>query len=337
MKAPYRLKIDVYSHIVPPKYREVLRKVAPNEVESKIDPCPALYDLEKRFRLMDKFEPLRQVLTLAWPPLEEVAPHAQSVELAKIANDEMADLVEKYPERFVAAIAVLPMNDIDAALNEADRAIKELRMRGVLIYTPVSDKPLDLPEFTALFEKMAQDNLPIFIHPTRPHTYPDYKTEDRSKYKIYSLFGWPYETTVAMARLVFSGIFDRYPNLKFVAHHAGGMVPYLAERIIEFAQLPYIKGIPEDKVFLKKHVANYFRMFYVDSALYGNTPALMCAYSFFGAERLLFGTDTPLGDTEHGYRNYRQTINAIECMEISESDKKKIYEDNARELMKLPI
>ena len=166
----------------------------------------------------------------AWPAVEEIAAPRTAVDLARLANDEMAELVLKYPDRFVAGVACLPMNDMDAALQETDRAINDLRLRGVLIYTPINDKPLDSPEFIPLYEKMSQYDLPILIHPMRNPDYPDYRTENESKYRVYNTFGWPYETTVAMTRIVFSGILEKYPNLKFVTHHCGGMVPYLVRK-----------------------------------------------------------------------------------------------------------
>ena len=332
MKQLYSLRIDAYSHIVPPKYKEVLAKIAPEDCSQKVSPVLPLYDLEHRFRIMDRYEGLVQVLTLAWPPIEKIADSEKAVDLAKLANDEMAELVLKYPDRFVAAVACLPMNNMDAALKEVDRAINDLRFRGVLVYTPVNDKPLDSPEFMPLYEKMSQYNLPILIHPMRSTDYPDYRTEDASKYRIFSMFGWPYETTVAMTRLVFSGILEKYPNLKFVTHHCGGMVPYFEQRIIEFHDLAEMRRGEKYKLGLTKAPIEYFKMFYNDTAIYGNTPALMCAYAFFGADHLLFGTDMPLGDSQIGYRNYRQTINAIEQMDISDAEKTKIFEDNARKL-----
>lgn len=336
MKLPYLLKIDAYSHIVPPKYKERLSSIAREEVDRKIAPIPALYSLEHRFRIMDKYEPIMQVLTLGWPPVEHIADPVKAADLAMAANDEMAELVAKYPDRFVAAIACLPMNNMDAALKEADRAINDLNFRGVYTHTPVNDKPLDLPEFMPLYEKMSQYGLPIFIHPMKMPS-PDYRIENNSKYKIWSTFGWPYETTLAMARLVLSGTLERYPDLRIVTHHCGGMIPYFADRAIEFAQLPDLKGIKEEKIVLRRDAAEYYRMFYADTALYGNAPALMCAHAFFGADHLLFGADMPLGDTEYGHRNYRQTINAIAQMDISEAERKMIFEDNARNLMRLPI
>src|SRR3989304_10592515 len=209
MDQVYPLRIDAYAHIVPPRYKELLSKIAPGECERKITPFPALWNLEERFRVMDRYGELTQVITLGWPPIEEIADPVKAVELAKIANDEIAELVNKYPGRFIAGIAHLPMNNMDAALKELDRAIVDLRLRGVPIYSPVNDKPLDSPEFWPLYEKMEQYDLPVFIHPMR--SGPDYRTQNTSKYMISSIFGWPYETTVAMTRLVFSGVLEMHP------------------------------------------------------------------------------------------------------------------------------
>jgi predicted TIM-barrel fold metal-dependent hydrolase len=334
MNEPYSLKIDAYAHIVPPKYREALYKAAPELHDQQVVHCPPLYDLEARFRIMDKYEPIRQVLTLGRIPVEHIAGPDKAAELAMMADDEMAELVHKYPDRFVAALATLAMNNIEAALKETDRAIKDLRFRGVYLHTPVDERPLDLPEFMPLYEKMSHYDLPIVIHPMRKPSHPDYMTEDASKYWIFSLFGWPYDTTSAMARLVGSGIMEKYPNLKILTHHCGGMVPFYTERIKQFTQLQERRG---QGLGLKKEAIDYYRMFYADTAIYGNPSALMCGYTFFGADHVLFGVDFPLGDTENGDRNYRQTINAIEQMDITEAERKKIYEENARSLMRLPI
>ncbi len=339
MKKIYELKIDAYSHIVPPKYKDFLYKIAPEQVDTKISNNPALYDLEYRFKLMDPYEPLRQVLTLAWPPIEEVVGPEKAPELAKIANDEMAQLVAKYPERFITAIAILPINNIDAALKEAERALNDLRLKGIYIHTPVCDKPLDLPEFFPLYEIMTKYDLPIFIHPMRLIDYPDYRTESKSKYNMQGTFGWPYETTAFMARLVFSGVMEKFPRLKIVTHHCGGMVPFFADRIEELSYL-WERGLARSKgerPVLTKSIIDYFRLFYADTALYGNPSALMCGYHFFKADRLLFAADFPLGDTERGARNLRKTVNAIEQMDIEEAEKRQIYEDNARKLMRLSI
>lgn len=332
------MKIDIFPHILPIRYKEALYKIAPSGfyLQDVIETLPTLFDLEQRFRIMDKFEGLMQVLTLSSPPVEGVTDPQKAVDLAKLANDEMAELVLKHPDRFVAAVACLPMNNMDAALKEVDRTIKDLKFRGVQVNTPVNDKPLDSPEFMPLYEKMAQYNLPLWIHPERPVDYADYRTEKRSKYMIFHIFGWPYETVAAMTRLVFSGVLEKYPNLKIIIHHCGGMVPYLEQRIIgAYDHAEMLRGA-KYKQGLTKSPIEYFKMFYYDTAIYGSAPGLMCAHAFCGADRMVFATDFPY-DSQFGERYIRQTIQSIEQMDIPDLEKKKIFEDNARKILCLPI
>jgi predicted TIM-barrel fold metal-dependent hydrolase len=318
-------KIDGYSHIAPPKYTEALREEYPNIYE-RIVGVPTMFDIEARLRMMDAFAPLAQVLTVGpVPPLEVFAEPKRAVELARLANDEMAELVEKYPERFVAAIALLPMNDIEAAITEAERAVKELGLRGIYVHSNINGKPLDSPEFLPLFEMMATYDLPVYIHPYRGSDFPDYQTESESRYAIASSFGWPYETTAAMTRIAFSGLFERLPGLKVVTHHLGGMVSLFAQRIVHSE---FLRG-------LKKPPLDYYKMFYVDTAIHDNTPALMLGYSFWGPEHIELGSDIPLGDPEFGLGSYAVTLRAIEAMDISEAEKRMILGGNVIRLLKL--
>lgn len=330
-------KIDIFSHILPLKYKEVLyRKAKPGWYLEMNDATSTLFSLDDRFRIMDKYEGLAQVLTLAIPPLESVANPRDAAELAKIANDEMAELVVKYPDRFVAAVASLPLNSMDLALRETDRAVRELNFKGVQIFTSADSKPLDSPDFSALYEKMCEYDLPIWIHPARGLDASDYQGEGRSWYRIFTMFGWPYETTVAMARLVFSGVLESYPHIKFIVHHCGGMVPYYAQRIAERRECADDRIKANYKQGERKSPIQYFKMFYADTVLPGNTAGLMCGYAFFGSEHLMFGTDMPYGP-EGGNTFVRKTIGSVEAMDIPNLDKVKIYEGNARMLLRLPV
>jgi len=336
MQKPYPLKIDAYAHISPPKYTDVLRKKFSGFYNQILGKCAPLFDMEERFRILVHYPDVVQVLTVGpVPPLEAFADSPKSIDLAKLANDEMAELINKHRDRFVAAIALLPMNNMDAALKEADRAINDLGFRGIYVHSNINGKPLDSEEFLPLYEKMSQYNLPVYIHPWRGDDFADYKTEDRSKYLIASIFGWPYETTAAMTRLVFSGILEKYPNLKVVTHHCGGMVPYYEQRILQHygSQDRSGRGVKG----LTKTPIEYYKMFYNDTAIHGNTPALMLAYHFWGGGHMVFGADMPLGDHYHGFRSYRQTINAIEAMDITEAEKQQIFADNALRLLRLPV
>jgi predicted TIM-barrel fold metal-dependent hydrolase len=334
-----KMKIDINSHICPIKYKEALYNAS--EASSKsfqlklIEGCPTLFDMEARFRILDKYD-CTQVLTLITPPIEDVAGPKAAAELARIANDSMAELVYKYPDAFATAVASLPLNDMEATLREVDRAITELKFRGIQIFTSIQGKPLDSPEFFPLYEKMVGYNLPIWIHPFRTSSISDYPVETESKHKIWSTFGWPYETSAAMTRLIFGGVLERYPTLKFITHHCGGMVPFFAERIRSGYDLIEMRMPGQPKLGLTKCPTEYYRLFYNDTAIAGSSPALMCAYDFFGPEHILFGTDMPM-DSQTGFRLVRDIISSIENMGISDAHKRQIFEENARKLLRLPI
>jgi aminocarboxymuconate-semialdehyde decarboxylase len=139
-----------------------------------------------------------------------------------------------------------------------------------------------------------------------------------------------------MCRLVFSGVLEKYPELKIITHHCGGMIPFYAARMAQFQDTDEMMRKGNTKQVLRKLPEEYFKQFYADTALGGNSPALMCAFEFFGADHMLFGTDLPY-DHMNGARMTRYTINAVEEMKISEADRKKIYQENARHLLRLPV
>ena len=335
MTAAY-LKIDVYNHIFPKRYTDALKKrgLLPKTFSGG-GTLAGLSDLDIRFPIMDRHDGLMHVLTLCTLFYDRILAAGKSVEAAQIANDSLAEMVSKYPDRFPAAVACIPQDNMDEALKETDRAINELRMRGIQITTPFNDRPIDTKEYWPLYEKMEKYNLPIWIHPVREHDYADYRSEDRSLYRIAGMLGWPYETSVAMVRLAMSGVLEKFPGLKFITHHCGAMIPYFGERIIQFLDSDEARGSATYRQGLTKAPVEYLKMFYNDTALYGNTPGLMCAHAFFGAKKLLFGSDLPF-DNQFGARVTRQTINAIDNMHISKEEKRLIYEDNARKLLRLP-
>lgn len=334
------LIIDAYAHISPPGYTEFIRQRYPAMYNNMLGHCAPLYNMDERFKIMDAYEGMVQVLTIGpVPPIEYFANEQQAIELARMANDEMAEMLHKHRDRFVAAIALLPMNNPEAALVETDRAITELGLKGIYVHSNINGKSLDSPEFLPLWEKMAKYNLPVYIHPWRGDEFTDYPVEQRSRYDIATTFGWPYETTVAMARFVFSGILEKYPNLKIVTHHCGGMVPYYQQRIYQhYGRVSMFSGERSGFVRnLSKAPLEYFRMFYNDTAIQGNPYALMSAYDLCGADHIVFGADMPLGDFSYGLRSYRQTIEAIESMQITPEEKRKIFVDNVRNLLRIPL
>jgi predicted TIM-barrel fold metal-dependent hydrolase len=332
--------IDAYNHIYPKKYQEAVDKkvtgrntALPSANWAKT--IPTLVDLDARFRIMDAFDGYMQVISIASPPTYTMAPPPLSVELARIANDELADLVYHYPDRFAAGIATMPMNDPDAAVAEAERAIKELRLRGVEMGSDVNGKPLDAQEFMPLYEKMEELGRPIFIHPLGEMSTPDYEGETHSMFRLWTKLGWPYATAKALCRLVYGKVLERYPDLKIVTHHAGGFIPYLAGRLDWGDDVNEMRMGQRD-VDLKEHALVYFRRIFYDTAVNGNTAALKCAREVMGLDQMLFGTDAPF-DNQLGRRLIRQTIESVERMGLSDEEKKKIYQDNAMKLLRLPL
>jgi predicted TIM-barrel fold metal-dependent hydrolase len=309
-------------------------------MQKRMRGIPVLTDLELRLRIMDRYEGYVQVLTLASPPVEALGGPDVTPELASLANDGMAEIVAKHPDRFPGFVASLPMNNPDATLKEIDRAINDLHATGIQIFSNVNGRPLDGPEYQPIFDRMIGHGLPIWLHPARPASFADYQGETRSKYDLWWAFGWPYETTITMARLVFSGLFDRLPDIKIITHHMGAMLPYFEGRVTHgLAQLGSRTDDPDDGGTLKRlkrRPLDYFKMFYGDTAVFGAHPAMECGLAFFGADRVLFGTDMPF-DPEKGPGFIRETIAAMERMRATPEEKTKIYEGNARRMLKLRL
>lgn len=330
-------KIDAFCHIIPPKYKLWFTKIVrQHDLEKITAATPTLTDMQQRFRVMDKFPGLRQILTISAPALEEVSDPTEAILLTRIANDEMAELIEKYPDRFVGGVASVAMNDIDDTLIEIDRAINELKLKGIQIFTPMNGEPIDQEKFIPVFEKMASYNLPIWIHPRRNRVCPDYVGEEKSKYSIYSILGWPYETSAAMIRLVMSGVLERLPALKIITHHCGAMIPYFASRIA--LSYSYTGELSIEKLIqrgtISRNPMEYLKLFYADTALHGNTSALNCGIAFFGVDHIIFATDMPY-DPEGGVRTIRDTIKAVEEINITLADKQKILSNNILNLINL--
>src|SRR5262245_35654621 len=237
--------IDIFNHFMPKAYLDRLATLIPGHVAVTAFPrLKTLCDVDARLALLDEFDGLQQVLSLANPPLELIAPPDQTPDLARLANDSLADICRRHPDRFPTFVASLPMNNIDAALAETDRAVRELGARGVQVFTNVAGKPLSGLEQLPIFRRMVAHDLPVWVHPMRGPNFPDYASEQASEAEIWFSFGWPYETTACMTRLIYSGIFEELPDLKIITHHMGGMIPYFAGKIgLGFRQIFF--GTPE--------------------------------------------------------------------------------------------
>jgi aminocarboxymuconate-semialdehyde decarboxylase len=334
------MKLDIFNHIFPKPFYARMLEVDPaaTDMHKRVRAIPSIVDLDERFRIMDRFADYRQIICLPHPPIEELGPPPLATDLARLANDGMAELVRRHPDRFTGFVAALPMNDPDGLLRETQRSISELGALGVQVYSNVLGRPLTDPATLPLFDLMAELDLPIWLHPARGAGFPDYVGERKSHYEIWWTFGWPYETSVAMAHIVFAGLFDKHPGLKIITHHMGGMIPYFEGRVGPGWDQLGTRTSDEDYRLLlkklKKRPLDYFRMFYADTALFGAFDATVCGLKFFGADRVLFASDSPF-DTEKGSAYIRWTIEIVDRLELAPGERQAIYEGNIRRLCRL--
>jgi aminocarboxymuconate-semialdehyde decarboxylase len=194
--------------------------------------------------------------------------------------------------------------------------------------------PLSEPRFSPLFDKLAELDHPLWLHPIRGPDHPDYRTEEMSGHELWFTFGWPYETALAMGRLVYSGLFDRLPDIKIVTHHLGGLVPYLEGKISMGFRQAGEGDLATNPVAveagLKRPVAEYFRQFFGDTAVNGIAGALECGLAFFGADHCVFASDAPF-DPTGGAHLIREGIRLIDALEPAVRER--IYHRNAAALI----
>jgi len=331
--------IDAYNHFFPKRYYDALLETpaGTKDLGKRVRGIPALSNLDERRRVVGMFEDYAQLLSLGLPAVERLWGAEKAPEMARIGNDGLAEIVARHPDQFVGYSALLPMNVPEAAVREAERVLAN-GANAVQIASNVNGRPLDEPEFWPIFEVIAKSGKPILLHPARTREMPDYPTEKHSKYEICSVLGWPYETGVTLARLVFSGIMDRYPDLKVIAHHLGGVIPYLEGRVGHSWDQLGARTSDEDYASLlkrlKKRPYDYFKDFYGDTAVEGARAATVCGLDFFGAEHVLFASDCPF-DKEKGPGYIRSTIAVIESLGLTAADKERVCHGNARRMFGL--
>ena len=321
--------LDAYAHALPRRYLErVDGLLADSRASDRVrayhpflSQTPALAGLPERWRDLEGVEDYRQILVLGIPPVEELGPPSLCRELAQLANDELGQLVAAHPDRFAGFAAGLPLNDVEASLEELDRAVETLGALGIQVYSNVGGRPLDDPSYQPVFARVAELGRAIWLHPARATTSADYETEASSRFGLWWALGWPFETSLAMARLVHSGLFDRHPELPVVAHHGGAMIPFFSERLEPLdAELASAAA--------GGSFVDRFRAFYADTII-GTPAALRCSIDFFGVDRVLFGTDMPFG----GPGVVHEAIATLNALELPEADRAKIFHANAERVL----
>jgi aminocarboxymuconate-semialdehyde decarboxylase len=320
------MKIDVHSHVFDQRYFDAMWQDF--ELERSTTPQgqtlmrrngytymwyrDSFFDVEHRLRVMDKQGIDMRVLSLSSPNVYDWQ-GARQVEMARLMNDATAAIVRAHPKRF-AGVGSLPLADIPASLAELERVVGELGLHGVMIGSNVAGLQLNDARFEPVWKKLDALRLPVFEHPMFP---PDIKKEE---FELPLRLGFVFDTTIAATRMIYSGVFERYPNFPYILAHTGGTLLMLLERLDNGYRL-----FPDCRKYISKLPSEYAKRLYYDTASF-YAPALMMAHGIIGAERLLFGSDDPLiGDDTA----------VIDGLPLPAADKAKIVGGNAARIFRL--
>ena len=323
--------IDCHNHFFPPEYLETIQSGPSNvKVTFDADNNPLLHypgdynivvpehrDIARRAEVLEEAGVDKQVLSFTTPGVHIESPE-RAVELAQMVNDDFAEISRDYSDRF-AAFATLPLNDPDASVVEMERAFVELGFKGVTLHSNVNGVELNDERFWPLFEKANELGVVFDIHPSFP-----VGVESMTDYWLMPLVGFPFDTTLTAAKLVFSGIIERYPKIKWILGHLGGAIPYLAERLDRGYH-----AFQECRESISKLPSEFLKEFYYDTVNF-DSKALRLAIDFAGANHLVAGSDYP-----HQIGSLRQMRSSIEELDISKEERAAICFGNATALLGL--
>jgi len=314
--------IDGFGHVFPKRFLEVLMKAHSTVELKELSVLTYFGDMKNRVRVLDEHKIDKQVLTLARPSVWMNMPKDELVRLTPIANDTIAEAAAEYPDRFIpVAHLAVPTEEF---LPEFDRCIGKLGMAGVHIVSNIEGKPLDAPEFRPFWAKANATKTPIWVHPQLQGGW-------SQEYVLDKIFGWLFETSLALARLVFSGVMEENPDLRIITHHMGAMVPHFSERIKGFYDARSM--FPRSNfIFTPKDPLIYFKRFYGDTVLNGAIHAMECGYKFFGPEHIIFATDYAFGPKE-GVEWMEGALRQLEQVDLPKAEKELIASGNLLRLI----
>jgi aminocarboxymuconate-semialdehyde decarboxylase len=322
------LKIDIHAHVVDRRYIDALvadfglqsEKTASGQTLFRRDGYtflwerPDMFDIDARLRKMDAQQIDMRVLSLSTPNVYEWK-GARQVEMTRYMNDVTAALVRKHPDRF-AGLGSLPLDNVESSLEELERITGELELSGVMIGSNIAGVPVNDKRFEPVWAKVDALCLPVFEHPMFP------PNTGKEEFEMPLRIGFVFDTTAAAARLIYSGIFERYPNFPYILAHTGGALLTVLERLDNGYRL-----FPDCRAHISKLPSEYAAHLYYDTCSFFG-PALRMAHELVGADHLLWGSDDPFigADSSH-----------VEKLALPQADKAKILGANAARLLKLKV
>ena len=323
--------IDFHNHYYPPKYLNALRSGSSTvrvTTDAEGNPClhypgdynvavPGHRDIDYRERVLVEHGVDTQVITLTTPGTHVETPQMAS-RLASLVNDAFAEVIAAKDGRFTA-LATLPLNDPLASVTEFERATRQLGLRGAMLFSNVNGVALADERFWPLFEAANDQAAVLYIHPTNP-----INVDAMTEYWLMPLTGFLFDTTLAAAHLVFSGVVERFPRIRWPLCHLGGTIPYLVERLDRG-----FHAFSECRKHISKPPSEYLKNFYYDTVNF-NPRAIELAINFAGVDHILAGSDYP-----HQIGSIPKMLESIRALNITEADKAAILGGNAARLLGL--
>ncbi len=323
--------IDFHNHFYPPKYLEAVKK-GPSSIKITFDDqenpllhypgdyniiVPAHRDINLRTEILDKTGIDKQVLTFTSPGTHIETPE-RAVELASMVNDIFADIINQHDDHFTA-LATLPLNDPEASVHELERAVNKLGFKGAMLFSNVNGTALSDQCYLPLYEKAHELNVVFYIHPIHP-----VGVEAMTDYWLMPLVGFTFDTTLAAAKLVFSGVAEKFPGITWVLAHLGGAIPYLAERLDRGYEV-----FSECRENISTLPSQQLKKFYYDTVNF-DLNCLQLAIDFAGVDHILAGSDYP-----HQIGSLEKMVDSINSLDLSSSEKEAIFGGNTARLLGL--
>lgn len=327
--------IDVHNHILSKTWVELLASYGGHRYQTARDPegrtivlrkgarflglTDAMFDPEMRLRAMDEVGVAIELLSYTCPNCYWADGRAAET-VARAMNDHLADVCARWPDRF-RGLGSVPLQDVDLALKELERAVDQLGMVGLIVLANVNETPLDDPRFEPFWAALNERRLPVLLHPTVP---PGVEAMGMDRYGLVPTIGFMIDTTLAVTRMILAGIFERYPEWPLIVGHTGATLPFIAGRLDQCHRF-----IPETRARLSQAPSTYLKRLYYDTVCY-DEHALELAYKLAGPERLLYGSDYP-----HTIGDMAGCARRIEALPIPEAEKELMRSGNARRLFGL--
>lgn len=321
--------IDFHNHYYPPAYLEALRSGS-SAVEVSIDSegNPRIYypgdyniavpghrDIDYREKVLEDAGVDTQLITLTTPGTHVETPET-AARFASLVNDAFADVVCSKRGRF-AALATLPLNNPDASAKELERACLQLGLRGAMLFSNVNGVGLDDRRFWPIYETANDLDAVLYIHPTHP-----LGVEAMTDYWLMPLVGFLCDTTLAAAKIVFSGVAERFPRIRWALCHLGGAIPYLAERLDRG-----FEAFVECRANIEQRPSDYLKRFFYDTVNF-DPRAVELAIAFAGPDHILAGSDYP-----HQIGSIPKMLETVRKLDVSETEREAIFGGNAARLL----